>query len=142
MLIWTRWGFFGFIFIGLGVGVGFLLKAAFGLGAVDESAINGTFVGIGFLMAAIGLYFLDGLLVRARLDKPRVLMVPQQVPPLPNGQPQPPRMVPAIEPGTNKLVVVRPRSTMFGIPLQLWPYLIALLGLVVLIINVVRLLVG
>ncbi|QAY59255.1 hypothetical protein ET475_04120 [Microbacterium protaetiae] len=145
MIIWTRWGFFAVIFIGVGVGLGFALKAAFGLGGLDESAVNGIFVGVGFVLSAVGLFFFERFVVRRHLDEPRPMMVARQLAEsrrLANGAVQTTEMVPAVIPGTTVPAVVQPRSTFFAIPLRLWPFLIAVLGVVVLIINLVRVMVG
>lgn len=140
MIIWARWGIFAFLFIGLGVGLGFLLKSAAGLGPVAESSVSGMFVGTGFLLAGVGLFFFDRHVVRAHLDKPRPLTVTRQLAEPyrhPDGRVQTHEVVSAVDPQTGQQIVVTPRSSLFFIPLQFWPYIIVALGLVVLTINAV-----
>ena len=140
MIIWTRWGIFAFLFVGLGVGLGFLLKAVAGLGRVTEPSVSGIFVGLGFLISGVGLYVFDRFVVRAYLDKPRPLTVTR---PLaqpyrhPDGRVQTHEVVPAVDPQTGQQFVVRPNSSLFFIPLRFWPFIITGLGLVVLVINLV-----
>jgi hypothetical protein len=140
VIIWTRWGIFAFLFVGLGVGLGFLLKAATGLGRVTEPSVSGIFVGIGFLVAGVALFFFDRFVVRAHLDKPRPLTVTRQLAQPyrhPDGRVQTHEVVPAVDPQTGQQFVVTPRSSLFFIPLRFWPYIITALGLVVLTINLI-----
>ena len=51
MIIWTRWGILAFLFVGVGVGLGFLLANLTGL-VRPAGSINGVFVGIGHNPAA------------------------------------------------------------------------------------------
>ncbi|AXH34280.1 hypothetical protein DVJ78_01550 [Humibacter sp. BT305] len=140
MIIWTRWGILAFLFVGLGVGLGFLLKAAVGLGRVTEPSVSGIFVGLGFLVSGVALFFFDKYVVRAHLDKPRQLTYTRQLAQPythPDGRIQTHEVVPAVDPQSGQPLVVAPRSSLFFIPLRFWPYIIAGLGLVILIINFV-----
>jgi ABC-type antimicrobial peptide transport system permease subunit len=139
MIIWSRWGILAFLFIGVGVGLGFLLATI--LGVVERSGpVNGVFVGIGFVLSAVGLYFFNKYVMDRHLDKPRPMTITR---PLaqpythPDGRVQTHEVVPAVDGQTGQPIVVQPRSTLFFIPMRFWPFIIAGLGVVVFIINVI-----
>ncbi len=140
MIIWTRWGIFAFLFAGVGIGLGFLMKAALGIGRVTESSVTGIFVGLGLVIAAVGLFFFDRFVVRAHLDKPRQLTFTR---PLaqpythPDGRVQTHEVVPAVDPQSGQPLVVAPRSSLFFIPLRFWPYILGGLGVLILAVNFV-----
>lgn len=141
MIIWTRWGILAFFFIGIGVGIGFLLKTILGFGATS-SATTGVFIGIGFIVSAAGLYFFDKYVVQRYLDKPRPLTVTRQLAQPythPDGRVQTHEVVPAVDGQNGQPIVVRPNSSLFFIPMRFWPFIIAGLGVVVLVINLVGL---
>lgn len=141
MIIWTRWGILAFLFFGIGVGLGFALKAVVGLGA-SSGAVDGVFVGIGFLIAAGGLYAFERFVVRVHLDKPRALYVTEQLAepvPGPDGRMQTQRSVPAVHPETGVPVVYQPRSSLFFIPMRFWPFILGGIGVVSLVVNLVGL---
>lgn len=142
MIIWTRWGILAFFFIGIGVGLGFLLKGILGFGSAT-GPVTGVFVGFGFLVSALGLYFFELHVVRRHLDKPRALTVTRELAEPyvhPDGRVQTHEAVPAVDGKTGQPIVVAPSSTLFFIPMRFWPFLIAGLGLVVLVVNLVGLL--
>lgn len=142
MIIWTRWGILAFLFVGIGVGLGFAIKAIVGLGSNDSNAVSGVFVGIGFLLSAVGLFFFDRFVVQRHLDKPRPMYVTEQLAqPVTgaDGRMQTHRTVPAVHPETGQTIMVRPNSSLFFIPMRFWPFIIGTLGLVVFIVNVIGL---
>lgn len=139
MIIWQRWGILAFLFIGVGVGLGFLIAAVFG--QADESGpIVPVFVGIGFVLSAVGLYFFNIHVMDKHLDKPRTLTVTRQLAQPythPDGRVQTHEVVPAVDGQSGQPIVVKPRSTLFFIPMRFWPFLIAGLGVVLIIVNAV-----
>jgi hypothetical protein len=139
MIIWSRWGILAFLFIGIGVGLGFLIAAMFGQ-AQQSGPIVGVFVGIGFVLSAVGLYFFNIHVMDKHLDKPRALTVTRQLAQPythPDGRVQTHEVVPAVDGQTGQPIVVQPRSTLFFIPMRFWPFLIAGLGVVLIIVNAV-----
>ncbi|MFT4028654.1 MAG: hypothetical protein QM675_02160 [Protaetiibacter sp.] len=141
MIIWSRWGFLAFLFIGVGVGLGYLIKSIAGV-QTNSGPTAGVFVGVGFLLSAVGLYFFDRYVVRRYLDKPRPLTVTRQLAEPythPDGRVQTHEVVPAVDGKSGEPIVVAPRSTLFFIPMAAWPFIIGLIGLVVLVINIVGL---
>ena len=72
MIIWSRWGFLAFLFVGVGVGLGFLLANLTGL-AEESGPVSGVFVGAGLILAAVGLFFFDRHVVQKHLDTARTL---------------------------------------------------------------------
>ena len=139
MIIWSRWGILAFLFIGVGVGLGFLLAAILGF-VEDSGPVNGVFVGVGFLLSAVGLYFFNIHVMDKHLDKPRTLTVTRQLAQPythPDGRVQTHEVVPAVDGQTGQPIVVKPRSTLFFIPMRFWSFIIAGLGVVLIIVNVV-----
>jgi hypothetical protein len=139
MIIWSRWGILAFLFIGIGVGLGFLLAASLGM-VEDSGPVNGVFVGIGFVLSAVGLYFFNIHVMDKHLDKPRALTVTRQLAQPythPDGRVQTHEVVPAVDGQTGQPIVVKPRSTLFFIPMRFWSFIIAGLGVVLIIVNAV-----
>jgi hypothetical protein len=137
MIIWSRWGILAFLFVGLGVALGFLLATITGL-VEDSGPVNGVFVGIGMLLAAVALFFFNRYVMDRHLDKPRPLTVTRQLAlpyTHPDGRVQTHEVVAAVDGQTGEPIVVQPRSTLFFIPLRFWPFLIAGLGAVLIIVN-------
>jgi hypothetical protein len=139
MIIWQRWGILAFLFVGVGVGLGFLLAALFGL--VEESGpVNGLFIGIGMLLSAVGLYFFDRYVVQKHLDRPRTLTVTRQLAEPythPDGRVQTHETVPAVDGRTGQPIVVQPKSTLFFVPMRFWPFVLAGLGAVLVVVNAI-----
>ena len=139
MIIWSRWGILAFLFVGVGVGLGFLIAAIFGQ-AQQSGPIVGVFVGVGMLLSAVGLYFFDKHVVQKHLDKPRALTVTRQLAQPythPDGRVQTHEVVPAVDGQTGRPIVVQPKSTLFFIPVRFWPFLLAGLGVLLIIVNAV-----
>jgi len=135
MIIWTRWGILAFLFVGLGVALGFILYELFGPTDVRNSSLTGVFVGLGLILGGVGFYFFERFVMRVHLDKPRPVMLTQQAVQLPDGSVQPARQVPAINPETGQPVWVQPSSSLFFIHVRFWPYIIAAIGLVAFVVN-------
>ena len=139
MIIWSRWGILAFLFIGVGVGLGFLLAAAFGL-AQQSGPIVPVFIGIGFLLSSVGLFFFNRYVMDRHLDKPRPMTITRQLAQPythPDGRVQTHEVVPAVDGQTGQPIVVQPRSTLFFIPMRFWPFIIAGLGVVLILVNAV-----
>lgn len=137
MIIWSRWGILVLLFVGAGVGLGFLLAGVTGL--VERSGpVNGVFVGVGLMIAAVGLFFFDKHVMQKHLDKPRPLTVTRQLAQPythPDGRVQTHEVVPAVDGQTGQPITVRPNSTLFFIPMRFWPFILGGLGLLVFVIN-------
>jgi hypothetical protein len=139
MIIWSRWGIVVLLFVGLGVLLGFGLAAAFGL-VQDSGAQNGVFVGIGLVLSAVALFVFVRLVVGTHIDKPKPAAIYEKLAePITheNGSVQTHRVIPVLHPETGQQVYTNPSSTFFFIPLRFWPFLLAALGLVVLVVNLV-----
>ncbi|MDO9062938.1 MAG: hypothetical protein Q7U41_00010, partial [Microbacterium sp.] len=63
------------------------------------------------------------------------VMLTQPAVQLPDGTVQPPRQVPAVNPETGQAVWVQPSSSLFFIPVRFLPYVMAAIGVIVLIVN-------
>ena len=144
MIIWSRWGIVVLLFVGAGIAIGFGIGAAFG--AIRSSgAHNGVFVGIGFMVSAVGLWFFDKYVVDRHLDKPRQSVVYQQLAePIthPNGATQTHAAVPVLHPTTGEPLWVKPRSTFFFVPVRYWPFVLGGLGVIVFLINLIIVVAG
>ncbi|WP_395639893.1 hypothetical protein [Pseudolysinimonas sp.] len=139
MIFWSRWGILAFLFLGVGVGLGFLLAGLTGLGE-ESGPVNGVFVGIGFLLSAVGLFFFNRYVLDRHLDKPRPLTATRQLATPythPDGRVQTHEVVPAVDGQTGQPIVVRPRSSLFFVPMRFWPFVIAALGVVLVIVNAI-----
>lgn len=144
MIIWSRWGFIAFLFIGIGVGLGFGIRAI--AGVTDSSdTVDWIFVGIGWAISGIALFFFDRYVVQRFLDKPRPMTVTRQLPQPythPDGRIQTHEQVQAVDPTTGQPIVVQPRSTLFFIPHRFWPFFLVGGGLLVAIVNAVLFVTG
>jgi hypothetical protein len=142
MIIWSRWGILVMLFVGLGVGLGFIIKTLAGVEAKSGPTV-GLYIGLGFILSAVLLFFAVRLTVGKIIDKPRPAVAWQQLAEpvkLENGATQTHRPVPITDPDTGAQLYTNPRSTFFFIPVKYWPYLLAALGVVLILINVVTLL--
>jgi len=130
MIIWSRWGIVVLLFFGLGVGLGFLVMALLGIHE-KSGPVNGIFVGLGFILSAVALYFFNREVVQKHLDKPRQAVVYQEG-----------RALPVLHPETGQPLVTQPTSSFFFVPVKYWVYVLPAIGLLVLVINLVVLVVG
>lgn len=140
MIIWTRWGIIGFLFVGIGVGIGFLLFNLFGFGGVKDSALTGMFIGLGLMISAGLLWLLETQVIRPKWDRPRPIYVTEQLAePVQDaeGRVHTHRQVPAVHPQTGAPIMYSPTSSLFFIPLKFWPYVLLALGAVVAVVNLV-----
>ena len=88
----------------------------------------------------VGLFFFDRLVVARHLDRPRGMTVTRQlaVPyQHPDGRVQTHEVVPIVDPASGQQLTVRPRSTLFFIPIGIWPFIIAAIGLLALVLGIV-----
>ena len=79
------------------------------------------------------------------LDAPRQQLVLQPLPqPVvqPNGVRQTHVQVPLVNPSTGQPVWVRPRSSLFFVPVRIWPYVVAAIGLVLTVASAAQVMVG
>ena len=136
MIIWSRWGILVMLFVGLGVGLGFIIKTLAGVQA-DSGPTVGLYIGLGFILSSVALFFVVRATVGKVIDKPRPAVVWQQLAQpvkLENGTTQTHRAVPVTDPDTGAQLYTTPRSTLF-IPVKYWPYVLAGLGVVLIVIN-------
>ena len=144
MIIWQRWGILAILFVGAGVGLGFLLKALFGV-RENSGAPVGVFIGVGFVLAAAGLWAFDRFVLDRHLDKARPAYILEPLPePVVNAQGvrQTHRQVPVVHPETGQQIFTQPRSSLFFIPFRFLPFVLGALGLVIFVVNLVVLLAG
>lgn len=141
ILIWQRWGILAILFVPLGLGIGFLLKTILGVES-DSKGPDGMFIGIGLILSAVVMWFVVRATVGKVIDKPRPAVVWQQLAePIvgENGAKQTHRAVPVTDPDTGTQLWTQPRSTLFFVPLKFWPFVLAVIGAVVFVINLVTL---
>lgn len=139
MIIWSRWGIVVLLFIGLGVLLGFTLAGVTGL-AESSGPVNGVFVGIGFVLSAALLWLFVRLVVGRHIDRPRPAAIHEKLAePIrhENGSVQTHRVIPVLHPETGQQIYTNPVSTFFFVPLRFWPFVLAGLGVIVLVVNLV-----
>ena len=142
MIIWSRWGIVVLLFFGLGVGLGFIIMAILGIHE-RSGPVNGIFVGLGFLLSGVGLYFFNKHVVDKHLDKPRLAVIYEKLAEpvrAENGAVTTHRVVPVVHPETGQQIVTKPTSSFFFVPVRYWVYVLPAIGLLVLLINLVVLL--
>ena len=139
MIIWSRWGIVVLLFVGAGVGLGFLVMNLVGIRAAS-GAVPGIFVGIGFLLSSIGLWAFSKFVVGTYIDKRQpAVMWEQLAEPVVagNGAKQTHRVIPILHPETGQQVYTNPVSTFFFIPIRFWVFVLPAIGAVILVINLV-----
>ena len=143
MIVWSRWGILLLPVIGLGVATGFLVGAV--VGAVAGGALpQDLFAGLGLVVGGLYVWLFDRYAL-PHLDPARQRFVLQplaQPVTHPNGVRQTHQQVPLVDPQTGQPLWVRPRSSLFFVPVRFWPYVVAGIGLVLVVTSVVRLMLG
>ncbi|MGE3191875.1 MAG: hypothetical protein AB7K08_00225 [Microbacteriaceae bacterium] len=140
MIIWSRWGILVMLFVGLGVGLGFIIKTVAGVQA-DSGPTVGLYIGLGFILSAAVLFVVVRATVGKVIDKPRPAVVWQQLAQpvtLDNGTTVTQRPIPVTDPDTGAQLYTTPRSTLFFIPVKYWPYVLAGLGVVLIVVNLIQ----
>jgi len=139
MIIWSRWGFLVFVFFGLSVGAGFLLRAVIAPSVDSSSPATNSFLGAGFVLGAAALWaFVKYVLPRMDKSKPAVVYQPLAEPVVNgNGVKMTHRPVAVVNQETGEQIWTRPTSTFFFIPMRFWPYPIAAIGVINLVIGLV-----
>jgi len=140
MIIWSRWGILVFVFFGLSVGLGFSLKALGAPTAETNAPVTNTFLGAGFLLGAAALWAFTKY-VMPKLDKAKPSFVYQPLAePMINerGVKVTHRPVAVVNQETGEQIWTRPSSTFFFIPMRFWPYPIAAIGVVNVIIGFIQ----
>jgi hypothetical protein len=140
MIIWSRWGIVVFLFFGLSVGLGFALKAVAAPGADSNAPVTNLFLGTGFILGALALWAFSRFAL-PHLDKAKPSFVYQRLPePVRNdrGVTVTHRPVAVVNQETGQQIWTRPRSTFFFIPIRFWPYPIAVIGVVNIIIGLTQ----
>ena len=131
MIIWSRWGILLLPIVGLGLGVGALLGAI--VSGISGADVTSVFLGPGLILGGFFVWLFDRYAL-PHLDRPRQQFVLQPLPqPFthPNGVRQTHQQVPVVHPQTGQPLWVRPRSSLFFVPVRYWPFIVAGIGLVV-----------
>ena len=139
MIIWSRWGIIVLLFLGLGVGLGYAIGAVLGL-VEGSGPVNGIFVGVGILVSSVLLFLFNRMVVGKHIDKPRpAVMYEKLAEPVrdQNNAVQTHRVIPILHPETGQQVMTHPVSTFFFVPLHFWPFVLAGLAVVVVLINLI-----
>jgi len=139
VIIWSRWGIVVLLFFGLGVGLGFIVMNLVGIHE-NGGPVAGVFVGIGFILSAVALFFFNREVVQKHLDKPRLAVVYEKLAEptkSENGVVQTHRAIPVLHPETGQQLVTQPTSSFFFIPVKYWVFVLPAIGLVVLVINLI-----
>lgn len=139
MIIWSRWGILVMLFVGLGVGLGFIIKTIAGVDA-DSGPTVGLYIGLGFILSSVALFFAVKATVGKVIDRPQPAVAWQKLAePFvnENGLKQTHRAIPVTDPDTGAQLYTSPRSTLFFIPVTFWPYVLAGLGVLLIVVNLV-----
>lgn len=97
-------------------------------------------LGIGFFLGAAALWVFAEFAL-PRLDKPRPQFIHHQLPqPVVDAQGNTftHRSVPVVNQETGQQVFTQPSSTLFFIPLRFWPYVIATVGVINIVVGLTR----
>ena len=143
MRIWKRYGYYAFIFLGGGAGLGYLMALLLRQD-LENGNILGAFLGFGLLVAGIGLYFLNKKVILPKWE-PLADQADEEARRLANrsGVPYPePQKKPGSKPGNQPGQPDKDepeRSVAPWLPLSFWPYLLMGMGLIGLIVNITRL---
>lgn len=140
MIIWSRWGILVFVFFGLSVGLGFALQGLLAPSVGSNSPATNLFLGIGFLLGAAALWvFARHALPRLDKAKPSFVYRKLQEPAVnEHGVRMTHRPVAVVNQETGQQIWTRPTSTFFFIPVRFWPYPIAAIGLINIVIGLTR----
>jgi len=137
MIIWSRWGIVVFAFIGISVGLGFILKAIFTPNVSINEPSGNILIGTGFLLGATGLWAFSRYAL-PRLDKPKPSFVYETLPePYINerGVKMTQLPVAVVNQQTGEQVYTKPTSTFFYVPVRFWPYIVAAIGVFNIIVG-------
>ena len=133
MVAATRFGWtvvaFGLVGAALGLVVALLSGASL--------ARLGLFVSAGVVAGSVLLAVFDLTLVRRVLDRPVPATAYEKLPEpvIENGMRITHRPVPAVDPVSGEAILVRPRSTLFGLPLLSWAAVLAGIAGIVLLAD-------
>jgi hypothetical protein len=143
VIIWSRWGILVVVPLLLGLVTGSFLNFVLNSG-VDDGPVSSMFVGVGLVMAGVYTYLLNHYLITPHLDGPRHVRPQPATPPAehPQGARQAGQQGPVLHSQTGQPLFVRPRSSLFFVPVTAWPYVFAAIGIVVTISFTLVLLVG
>jgi len=144
MIIWSRWGIVVLLFVGLGVLLGFGLASLLGF-ADQDGAVNGVFVGLGFMLSSIALWAFSRFVVGKHIDKPYAAVFYERLAEpitLANGQVTNTRAVPILHPDTGAQIYSQPVSSFFFIPIRIWVFILPAVGLLIFVINLIAVLGG
>ncbi|MCU1415995.1 MAG: hypothetical protein JWP32_169 [Schumannella sp.] len=78
IIIWQRWGILAVLFVPLGVGIGYLLKAVLGVPTYPANGL-GALIGVGFIVSAAAMWLVVQATVGKIIDKPKPAFVYQQL---------------------------------------------------------------
>lgn len=144
MIIWSRWGIVVFLFIGLGVLLGFATATMFGLADADGAQF-GVFIGVGFMLSAALLWLFVRFVVGVYIDKVQPVVIHERLAePVvrEDGATVHHRVVNVVHPQTGEQIYTNPVSTFFFVPIRFWPYVLGAGGLVIFAITLATVLSG
>jgi len=140
MIIWSRWGILVFVFVGLSVGFGFILKAIIAPDVDTNGPTTNILIGTAFILIGGAGLWAFAKYVLPKMDKPTPAFVYEKLPePVvnENGVKMTHRPVPVVNQETGQQIWNRPSSTFFFIPVRFWPYPLAAIGVVNVIVGIV-----
>lgn len=145
MIIWSRWGILAVLFfpLALWLGLGAIKPLLFG--TVDDNAADAVGVGVALLLMAAVMWLVVHLTVGRLIDKPKPVWIHTEMaePYIDeHGQEQFFRWVQPNDPRTGEPMVQRPVSTLFFIPVTIWPFVYAGIAVLILVLGIVGLLDG
>lgn len=137
IIIWQRWGILVVLFALVGVLLGVLLGL---LSGNSKGPGIWVLIGAGVAAAGVGLHFFTRRVVDVHLDKPRPLVVTQDLEQAyidEYGRSRTQRTEAVVDPETGEPVLAKPTSSLFFVPMKYWSYVLAVLGVVVALIAIV-----
>lgn len=132
-IVWSRWGILAILFVAAGVAFGPLVLTPLLFGADPTNGQFSIGMGIGLIIVGAIMWGVVWLTVGKLIDKVGPRMAPREVHDE-QGKVASHELLPVLD-GAGQPVIQRPVSTLFWIPVRIWPYVLAGVGVLFVIFG-------